>query len=215
MDDTKIRVFFVDDHQMFIDSMVRLLQRSGRFQFAGSASNGADALGRIPKVKPDVVLLDVNMPGMSGLEVAGQLKKTNPEIKILVLTGFSNYKTIADAIGQKVNGFISKNKSGEDICLAIERVTQGEFVMIVEMEEYRPPEEPEEASASNLLATLTPRQKEVACLAVKGLKNNEIAERLKLHLSAVETLRATAMHKLQVNNIAGLIRVAAQLKLCD
>jgi DNA-binding NarL/FixJ family response regulator len=214
MDNTKIRVFFVDDHQMFIDSMVRLFQRNGRFLFAGSASNGADALNRIPKVKPDVVLLDVNMPGMSGLEVAGRLKKDNPEIKILVLTGFSNYKTIADAISRKVNGFISKNKSGEDICQAVERVIQDEFVMIVEMEAHQPPEEPEDPASDLSSATLTPRQKEVACLAVKGLKNNEIAERLNLQLSAVETLRATAMRKLQVNNIAGLIRVVTQMKLC-
>jgi DNA-binding NarL/FixJ family response regulator len=207
MESSKIRLFIADDHEVLIESLINLVMEDPEVQYVGRATDGEQLLRLAGVLRPDVILLDIRMPRMNGLEAAEKIKQVHPEIKVLMLTGFATREFVREALSAGASGFISKNKDGAVILDAIKRVYRGEFIIVVD----GLPNDDGPVSAPPVLTT---RQREILSLIVQGHTNAEIADILHLKIGTVGTYRDSLMQKLGAHNVADLVRLAKLYRLC-
>jgi DNA-binding NarL/FixJ family response regulator len=205
-----IRVFIVDDHPVVIEGIHSLLQNEKDMAWMGQAMNAASCLGFFVNNTADVVLMDISMPGMDGVELCAVMKEKYPGIMILGLSSFNQGLYIKKMVENGASGYILKNSSKEELIKAIHAVHEGFIYFSGEvgmaLQEYQ-------KSEKNDLPLLTPREKEVLELIAEGYTNPQIAEKIFLSPFTVDSHRKNLLAKLGVKNTASLIRLAVERKL--
>ena len=209
----EINVFVVDDHQIFLDGIVSLLDDEPNIKIVGTAHNGKQAIDRIKTQKVDVVLMDINMPEMDGIEATKQLKKINPNIKILMLTMHSEPRFIKECLEIGAKGYVLKNISKDDLLKAIDSVYQDKSFLDQEVQEKLinsicNSDEVDDRNYDELAAQITQRELEILQLISLGLTSQDIATKLFISKNTVETHRKNMLAKLNVNNTAALLKIA-------
>ena len=201
------RVFIVDDHPVVVAGLQSLLGQLENFEVAGAASNAFEAISFLKAHAVDVILLDINLPDVSGIDLCRKIRKDFPEIKILGISTFSDRSYISRMIEKGAAGYLMKSASAGQIAEAIETVLNGKMYVSVSMEHVL---RPLSVTAPGNLAVLTKREKEILGLIAEGLTNNQIAEKLFISQLTVDSHRKNLLTKLNVNNTASLIRVAME-----
>lgn len=205
-----IRVLVVDDHAIVREGIGSLLTRHKDIQIVGQADNGRHAIELVSQLSPDIVLMDIQMPGMNGLEATREIHKRFPRVRVLVLTQYENKEYVMPLLRAGAVGYIPKSARASELVGAIRTV--------FEEGAYLPPRITqtvvrllsESAADEAKSIPLTEREIQVLRLVAEGLNSREIAERLNISVKTVDTHRANMMEKLQAHNTAELIKIAIQ-----
>jgi two-component system, NarL family, nitrate/nitrite response regulator NarL len=205
-----IKILLADDHPVVRKGISSCLARHAHLQIVGEASDGVEALRKVKELSPDIVLMDIDMPRMSGLAVTEALHKELPQIKVLILSMFSNTDYVMRIIQSGARGYVLKEAETDELLKAIDTVNAGEVffssaVARLALDQFVrcAGNEPNPTSLSN-------REREVLTLVAEGLSNKEIATRLGVGVRTVETHRERIMHKLDIHSVAGLTRFAIE-----
>jgi len=207
----KIAVLLVDDHAVVRQGLRALLEAEGDIAVVGEAENGRQAVALTKKSLPDVVVMDVAMPGMNGLEATRQIVRNVPSAKVLVLTSYGDDDYVTQLMGAGATGYLLKQTAAADLLKAIREVRKGKaFFSPVIAKRLR--QQSREAFTEGLPARkafdLTSREVEVLQLVAEGFANKQIAAELAISIKTVEKHRQQAMNKLNIHDIAGLTRYA-------
>jgi two-component system, NarL family, response regulator NreC len=212
----KIRVFLTDDHTLFRQGIRTLLSSEADIEIVGESANAGDAVEKAAEVRPDVVLLDISMPGMSSFQAIRELHKIRPETKTLLLTMYDDEDYLAEGMEAGANGYILKDSPAEHLLLAIREVHRGGSYMSPKMLAHLVDDFRTRARSEHPIPrfdTLTAREKEVLKLLAEGNSVKEIAGDLDLSLKTVETHKFNLMRKLDIHNKAQLVQYAIQKKI--
>ena len=204
-----IHLLIVDDHAMVREGLKVLLQPLEYVAVVGVAATGAEALAAARQHRPDVVLLDINLPDMSGIDVCQQLAAAQPGIKVLALTTFNEKLYVTRMMQAGAAGYVLKNALPEELAEAITRVFAGKKFFSEEVQNLLLQAPVEEVAAP----LLTRREKEVLAAIADGRTSQHVADTLHVSLLTIETHRRNLLTKFGVNNTALLIRQAGQLGL--
>ena len=202
----KIKLLIADDHPILRDGIVSLLQAEESFVIAGTAGNGYEVMELISKKEFDVCLIDINMPGMDGIETARLMKEKKPGIKIIMLTTYSDREIISELVHIGVSGYLLKNSDKQELVEAVNKVMKGRHYFSEEVENIILQGLTEKKSAG--VITLTERELEVMHLLAKEYTNDKIAGELYISYRTVETHRKNIMQKTKSHNLAGLLKYA-------
>ncbi len=205
-----IRVFIVDDHPVVIEGIHSLLQNEKDIEWAGHAMNAQSCLGFFVNNTADVVLMDISMPEMDGVELCGVMKEKYPGIMILGLSTFNQGLYIKQMMENDASGFILKNSSRDELIKAIHAVHEGHIYFSGEVGQVL--KEYQKISEKNI-PVLTAREKEILSLIAEGLTNPQIAKKIFLSPFTVDSHRKNLLAKLNVKNTAMLIKLAVENKL--
>ncbi len=213
----RIKIVIIDDHQVLIDGIKSILSTVDHIMVTGEAVDGNAGLMAVNEKQPDVVLLDINMPDMDGIETCQLIVADHPSVKIIALTMHDDYSYIQKMMDKGAHGYLLKNSGKDEIVLAIEQVYQGRHYYSTQVTRTLIDGMRDEAlkPAVKEKIKLTRREKQVLALIVEGLTSPEIADRLYIGVSTAETHRKNLLRKLDVGNSAALVRVAIDQKLID
>jgi two-component system, NarL family, response regulator NreC len=208
-----IRVLVADDHTIVRQGVVSLLQASGDCTVVGEASDGVEAVEQAVATTPDVVVLDIGMPRLSGLEAVRRIRQEVPRARVLVLTMHEEEEYVVHLVKAGASGYLVKDSAAGELLAAVRALARGQgylgpYAARVLAEQYRRPEE-----AADPYGTLTPREREVFHLVIDGKTTKEIARQLAISPKTAENHRARLMDKLGVHNTAELVRYAARKRL--
>ncbi|OGU27231.1 MAG: hypothetical protein A2X66_08900 [Ignavibacteria bacterium GWA2_54_16] len=205
-----IRLMLVDDHPIVREGIKSAFVSKKHIKIVGEAATGEEAVRKAARLKPHIILMDINMPGMSGLEASRRIGKLVPESRILALTMHENREYIIEMSRLGARGYVFKDSSPAELLKAIETVYRGEFFFSPRASQHllRAFLQDEPAHKEKTSVHLTAREREILTLVVEGLKNLEIAARLGVTERTVETYRHRLMHKVNVRTVAGLIKFA-------
>jgi two-component system, NarL family, response regulator NreC len=204
-----IRVLIADDHILLRAGLRALLNSIADFEVVGEASNGDEVQQCIKESRPNVVLMDINMPDYGGIEATRQLQQTYPDVNILMLTAYEDKSLLQEALNAGASGYILKRAQESELTNAIRAVARGDLYVHPAMtralllnKEENPAVKP------NLIEILTPREIEVLRLLANGHTNREIARMLMISVRTVESHRSNLMSKLNLSSRAALVRYA-------
>ena len=194
----KTSIFIVDDHYMVIEGIRSLLQNEKGIEWMGHATNAASCLGFLKNQQPDIILMDINLPDMSGIDLCKEVRQKFPSVFVLGLSTFNQQAFIRNMIDNGASGYVLKNADKEELLEAIAAVQQGKTFLsheanlsLRDKEDKMPP--------------ISRREKEVLLLIADGLTNNEIADKLFISVPTVNTHRKSLLEKLKAKNTAILI----------
>jgi DNA-binding NarL/FixJ family response regulator len=209
-----IRLLIVDNHTLFRQGLVSLLESEPGFQVVGEASSGEEALQIAPELQPDVVLMDVKMPGIGGVEATRRLVKTVPETRVLMLTVSDEEESLFAAIQAGARGYILKNADAGELLEAVQRVHAGE-AMLSPVMTLRLFQTLRSGRAPTPLPDLplTPREQDVFQLLAQGASNRQIAEALTITENTVKTHVRNILEKLELHNRSEVAAYARRAKL--
>ena len=204
------RLILVDDHQMFLDGLELILGSQPGLQILATARNGFAALSEIETHRPDVVLTDLNMPGMDGLELVKRLKAKFPEIKILVLSMMNDKETVSNIMEVEAEGFILKDSNKSDLVRAIQAIHKGETyysneIMNIMLSKYQTQIKRDVAKHN-----LTTRELEILTLIAQELTSEKIGDKLFISPRTVETHRKNILAKTHSTTLIGLLKYAVR-----
>ena len=207
----RIAVLLVDDHAVVRQGLRVLIEAEGDMVVVGEAENGRQAVAQTKKLLPDVVVMDVAMPGMNGLEATRQIVRHVPSAKVLVLTSYGDEDYVAQLLEAGAIGYLVKQTAAADLLRAIREVRGGnKFFSPAIAKRLR--QQDREAflggQSVSRIARLTSREAEVLQLVAEGLANKQIAAELSISIKTVEKHRQQAMNKLNIHDVAGLTRYA-------
>ncbi len=206
---SKIRVLIADDHTMVREGLVAAFSSDSEIEIIGQAKDGDTAIIQADQLLPDVILMDVHMPNLNGIEAAAKIKLENPFIKILLLTMLDSRQFILEALEKNLDGYILKMADIEELRKAIFLVSEGEYYFDREITEdlllsgMIPEERPIEEGDS-----LTEREREVLIFIAKGMTTTEIAENLKISNNTANNHRRNILRKLNCKNTAEIVGFA-------
>jgi DNA-binding NarL/FixJ family response regulator len=208
---TKIRLLLADDHPLIRAGFQSLLSKNERFELVGIAENGKELLELVDKLSPDIVLSDINMPIMNGMEAITEIGKRHPEVKCVVLTMHEEHEYIMNALKIGVQGYILKSIERFDLEKAIIMIYEGgkyfsPLVTNILAESVVKPEQ-------QIITELTPREKEVLELVAQGFSTKQVADKLGIGTRTVESHRVNMLKKMKVNNTAELVRKSIEMKI--
>ena len=211
----KQRIVLVDDHELVRIGLKSLLERHPQFDVVGEAGSAREALEQVESLKPDVVVMDIRLPGTSGIDACEQIVNQNPETKVLMLTSYAEDEMLFSAIRAGASGYVLKQIGSEDLIKAIESVGRGEALLDPAVtqrvfQEVRRAVKEEEASA---FSHLSQQEKHVLLLVSEGKTNREIAKNLFLGEGTVRNYVSSILSKLSVNNRAEAAAYAVQHSL--
>ncbi|MEN9638994.1 MAG: hypothetical protein RLZZ262_862 [Bacteroidota bacterium] len=202
-----ISLLLVDDHAIVTDGIKALLNGDDSFVIKGEASNGQVALDMLRVLKIDLVLLDVDMPVLNGTQTLAQIKKEFPQIKVVMLTMHDEKAMINSLLQLGADGYLLKNTSKAELVQSLKRVANDEKFISSDVTAILLQSDAEK-TRNPLLAQLTEREIEIISLIAQGLSNKEIGERLFISHRTVDTHRTNLMSKLEVHNVAGIVKFA-------
>ena len=207
-----IRVLIADDHAIVREGVRALLTLSDDIQVVGEAANGQDAVKLARSLTPDVILMDIAMPGLGGLEATIEIRKENPNARILVLTQYEDREYIRRFLKAGVSGYVLKKAAGGELTSAIRAVHRGGLVLDPEVarEAMREQLPTIPGGTADLYDTLTDREKQVLKLVADGRSNKEVAELLDISVKTAMSHREHLMQKLDLHSRTDLIKFALQ-----
>jgi DNA-binding NarL/FixJ family response regulator len=208
------KILLVDDHKIMRDGIKAILRQSEEFQVVAEAESGAEAIQTCKKYRPDIVLMDIGLPGLNGIETTTELLRLQPGIKVIILSMYDDEHSVVGAIRSGARAFVLKKASDGDLIDALRTVAKGgsylspqvsdRLLHRIQRGDLDDPAKP----APTALDVLSPRELQVLRLVAEGKTSKEIAVLLDLGLQTVRSYRKTMMKKLSVNNVAGLTQLA-------
>jgi DNA-binding NarL/FixJ family response regulator len=207
---TRIRVLIVDDHAILREGVRALLALQADIEVVGEASNGTEAIAATGRLDPDVVLMDIAMPGLGGIEAALEMRKQGRRAKILILSQYEDREYVRRLLQAGVSGYVLKKSAGAELANAIRAVNRGGLVLDPEVARTAMEEGGAAApgAASDPYDALTDREKQVLKLVAEGRSNKEVAEVLGISVKTAMSHREHVMEKLGVHNRTELVRFA-------
>ncbi|MCW3072008.1 MAG: DNA-binding response regulator [Bacteroidetes bacterium] len=208
-----IKILIADDHQMFIDGIKALLNEITHIQIVGQAINGKEVIEKLNNYSPDIVLMDIGMAELNGIETTEWITKNYPKIKVIALTMYDDHNRIMKMLKAGVKGYILKNTSKNELIEAINAVSSGETYLTKQVtasiikESSKPNHNP--------ISLLTKREIQIIKLVVKSMTSKEIADELGLSELTVTTHRKNAMQKLELKNVAALVKFSIDNNLSE
>ncbi len=204
----KINVLVVDDHPMVLEGMRSMLSQISFVNLKGTVQTAFDAMAKLKLEEVDIVITDINMPEVSGIELTMKIRKEFPLVKVIAMSTFKERSYISQMIQHGASGYLVKSASREEIEEAILSVHEGKLYMSLDINLSAA-----DKQEMNNLPVLSSREKEVLVLIADGLTNPQIASRLFISLHTVDSHRKNLLTKFQVNNTAGLIKLAAKFNM--
>ena len=210
----KIRILLADDHPLVRSGLMKLLEPYKEFAVVGEAGDGEEAVELTKSLQPDIVIIDLSMPKLSGIDATKLIRKNNPTTKVLVLTMHDNEEYVYQILKSGAGGYMLKNSGKDDLATAIHAVSKGERffsprVSEIMVEAYlRKADARDEQPVSESDIPLTKREKEILFCIADGLNNAQIAEKLFISVRTVDTHRTNIMQKLDIHDAANLVRYA-------
>ncbi len=208
-----IRVLLVDDHQVVRAGLRMLLGRAAGVEIVAEAGDASEALHALAAHRPQVVLLDLSMPGASGLEVIERARREWPEVRIVILSVHAEEELIVQALRAGAAGYLLKDAGPDELEKAIRIVAAGDTYVAPNLSQHVVRYLHRTDEQANALGQLTPRQREVLQLIAEGLSNKEIARKLHISAKTVDTHRTQLMERLDIHDVAGLTRFAIRTGL--
>jgi len=210
MEDT-LKILLVDDHTIVRQGLKALLEAHSGFVIVGEAENGREAVKKAQELSPDIVIMDIAMPVLNGLEATRQIKRALPDTKVLALTMYNDEEYVFQILKSGASGYLIKETAANELITGILSIKSGNpfFSPSISrkiMESYL--NEDEDKKGKGESDKLTNREKEVLQLIAEGYTNNEIANLMNISVKTVETHRAHVMSKLDIHDVAGLIKYA-------
>ena len=206
-----IRVALADDHRMLLDALISVLASEPDLKVVGVAQDGTSAVKLAQDEAPDVLVLDISMPGMNGVDVARQLHKELPKVRVLALSAYLDKRFVQEMLKAGAAGYVTKTAALTDLPRAIRAVAGGQNFLSAEITAAVVSElSPSGASATPPLSALSPREREVLRLVADGVRTAEIARRLGITEATIEVHRRNVMHKLELRTVAELTKYAVR-----
>lgn len=205
------RILLVDDHQLIIDGLRGFIETNPAYKVVGEANTGSEAIRLAGVLKPDLILMDIEMPEMSGIQACDEIKKMSPLCKIIIVSMHNEKQLIKKLISQGADGYLLKNSQQSEVMAAIEKVLNNHsyFSEDVTLSLLDKKENTQTSPAAlSGLSQLTEREVEILRLIAQGMTNKEVGDTLNISHRTVDTHRTNLMKKLEVTNVAGLIRFA-------
>lgn len=201
----KIKLLLADDHTMVRRGLQVFLSTQTDLELIGEASTGQETLEKVAVLQPDVVLMDINMPGINGIEATKQIKLLHAQVKVIILTSFSDQDHVLPALRSGAKGYLLKDIEPEDLARAIRRVYQGKVELHPDIAEhlvhqYAEPEQTAYPPTDNSISELTKREKDVLRLIASGKSNRSIAEELFITEKTVKTHVSHVLSKLGMSD---------------
>lgn len=208
---SKIRIMLVDDHAILREGVKALLQYYSDMEVVGEAQDGAEALDHIEALHPDVVIMDIAMPVMGGIEATQLIHQQFPGVYVLVLTQYDDWRYIQHLLQAGASGYVTKHALGTDLIEALRTVSRGETFLQSKVASTVAEQIRHQATSDGeSVESLTPREREVLKFITLGKTNLQIATILSLSVKTVEWHRTNLMRKLGIHNVADLVRYALQ-----
>ena len=215
---TAIRILLVDDHKMFRAGIRALMSSQRDMEVVGEASTGEEALDLVSSLSPDVVLLDIGLPGIGGVEVARRIHATHPEVHVLALTAHDRPEYFFEILRAEAAGYVLKEAAPSELFTAVRAAHRGEAYFYPSVARKLLNDYLRRVSAGDERESydgLTPREREVLKLIAEGHSNRDIAESLVISVNTVEVHRARLMRKLDLHKRAELVKYAIRSGLID
>jgi DNA-binding NarL/FixJ family response regulator len=209
-----VRIFIADDHEVVRKGLSVLLQAEAGWEICGEAADGREATEKVRELKPDVIILDIGMPGLNGLEATRQIMKDDPRARVLILTLHDSDQVVREVLNAGARGFLLKSDAARDLVVAVEAVRRDKTyftskVAAMVLEGYL------KGGTTTVAASigrdrLTPREREVVQLLAEGRSTKEVASSLGLSVKTAETHRSNIMRKLQLHSVSDLVLYAVR-----
>jgi two-component system response regulator DegU len=206
----RIRVLLADDHAILREGLASLIEKQPDILVVGEAEDGSECLEKTSALIPDVVVLDIKLPGMSGIEVCKQLKTSHPLIKVIMLSMYEDYEYVNQALQAGADGYLLKKVASSELVSAVRKAYQGEKTFspqVLDMIVASVREEVAPAAKSSPIDMLTSREQEVLSLMSEGMSNKQIAARLFVSPKTVEKVISGIYRKLDVNSRTAAVRL--------
>ena len=207
-----ISVVLVDDHKIMRDGIKAILEHAAEFVVVGEAESGVDAVQVCRELRPDIVMMDISLPGLNGIEATTELLRHCPATKVLILSMYDDEHSVVSAIRSGARAFVLKKASDNELLSALRAVAKGSSYLSPQVSDQLLRRiqrgELDSKAVPSALESLSPRELQVMRLVAEGRTSKEIAGLLELGLQTVRSYRKTLMKKLGVNNVAGLTQVA-------
>ncbi|MFM8321517.1 MAG: response regulator [Chloroflexota bacterium] len=206
-------IILADDHRVLSEALRLLLETQPDFHVLAESSDGVEALNLLEKYQPDVLIVDLMMPGLSGLEVARSAKRVSPQTRVIVFSMYDAESYLAEALQAGVSGYVLKNSSAQDLIYAIRQVLAGVRYLSPSLNEHAIQaylRRVEESRVKDAYETLTRRECEILPLAAEGYSNPQIAEKFSLSVRTVEMHRSNLMKKLSLKTQTELVKYAVR-----
>ncbi len=205
----KIRILLVDDHTILREGVRTLLNTQEDMEVVGEAEDGEQAVNLVKKIRPDIVLMDIGLPGINGIEATKRIKRENPEVKVLVLSMHDNEEYIAPVFQAGASGYVLKRLASKELVSALRAVHQGHSILHPALTDTVFKNDSTHENLSALKEDgLTAREIEVLRLIAKGLTNQQIADELIISIKTVQAHRSNIMEKLDLHDRVELTRYA-------
>lgn len=210
-----LRILLVDDHEVVRRGLSVLLRAKPDWEVCGEASNGREAVEKALTLVPDIVILDVGMPNLNGLEATRQIVKAKPEIRILILTLHDSDTLVQEVLNAGARGFLLKSDAARDLVTAVEALKNNKTyftpkVASMVLDGYLNRKTAVAQEETLPRAKLTPREREIVQLLAEGKSSREVAEALGLSVKTAETHRANIMRKLNLHSVSDLVMYAVR-----
>lgn len=216
---SRLHILIVDDHEVVRRGLRVLIEPHPGWEVCGEATNGHEAIEKAKKLKPDMVVMDIGMPELNGLEATRRILKDLPKTPVLILTMHESTQLIRDVLGTGAQGYVLKSAAGRDLVNAIEALSKHEAFFTSSVAKILLEGYCEKSSQDERLADpsslLSPREREIIQLLAEGKNNNDIAEMLYISAKTVETHRAHIMEKLNLHSIAELVHYSIRNKIVE
>jgi DNA-binding NarL/FixJ family response regulator len=209
-----VRIFIADDHEVVRKGLAVLLQAEAGWEICGEAADGREATEKVRELKPDVIILDIGMPGLNGLEATRQIMRDDPRARVLILTLHDSDQVVREVLNAGARGFLLKSDAARDLVVAVDAVRRDKTyftskVAAMVLEGYL------KGGTAAVAATvgrdrLTPREREVVQLLAEGRSTKEVASSLGLSVKTAETHRSNIMRKLQLHSVSDLVLYAVR-----
>jgi len=217
----KIRILLADDHAILRDGLRYILNTTSDYEIVGEAGDGKEAIDKIEKYRPDIAILDISMPTITGIEISRQVKKYFPGTKIIILSRHDNEEYVNQVLKYGVNGYILKDDAGADLLKAISEIMKGNIylsprIMTRIVGDYTYGRRWESPRVRNsVFETLTSRETEILKLIAESKTNAEISAALRISCKTVKVHRANIMQKLHAHKVTDLVKYALKQGLVE
>ena len=214
-----LRILIADDHDLMRRGVKALLQSHAGWEVCGEAHTGREAVAKAEELKPDIVILDISMPDLNGVDAAKRIRKGSPDTEVLILSVHYSDQLIRDILEAGVRGYIVKSDSDRDLIIAVETLAnhkpfftpRATEIMLTNFNEGKTRTEPPETMRDRL----TSREREIVQLLAEGKSSKEVASSLNISVKTAETHRANIMRKLQLHTVSELVRYAVRNQIIE
>ena len=214
-----VRILIADDHDLMRRGVRTLLEPHPGWEICGEATTGREAVAKAEQLKPNIVILDISMPDLNGVDAAKRIKKVSPDTEVLIFSAHYSDQLIREILEAGVRGYIVKSDSDRDLVIAVESLSKKKpfftsratEVMLTSFSDGGPKQDPSEP----LRDRLTTREREIVQLLAEGKSSKEVASSLNISVKTAETHRANIMRKLQIHTVSELVRYAIRNQIVE